>query len=138
MFLRMAAGSKAPNDNADRALAELTDKIRRDSFAQGWRAAMEAVKKAADQDAPEGATIGAAFEMSPVKGRGSAAEPSEGSTPWFVLQTVRRRRGLTVAELRSALLEDGNRFSDAHIRVSLRRLKSRKLVAIRNGRWFPN
>ena len=62
---------------------------------------------------------------------------TQGSTPWYVLQAVRKKHGMTGSEVVSVVQEGGHRVSDGSIRTSLFRLSDKKLIVSRHKKWFP-
>jgi len=116
------------------SLAEAIEKIRREAYSAGWRDAVAALNKAAAEAAdaaPE------SFDGGDIQPPGRAGDPKAGSTPWYVLQAVRKRHGMTGSEVVSVLHESGHKVSDASIRTSLIRLEARKLIVSRHKKWFP-
>ena len=122
----------------DQALAEAAEKMRREAYQAGWRDAVAALNKAAAEAAelPVGEAVP---EGDYVLSKGVTAQggPTQGSTPWYVLQAVKKKPGMTGSEVVSVVQENGHRVSDGSIRTSLARLKERKLTVSRHGKWFP-
>jgi hypothetical protein len=122
----------------DQALAEAAERIRREAYQAGWRDAIAALNKAAAEAAelPAGEG-GSEVEYSPPNGTSGQSGPTQGSTPWYVLQAVKKRPGMTGSEIVSVVKESGHKVSEGSIRTSLARLKERKLAVSRHGKWFP-
>jgi Penicillinase repressor len=125
------------NGDTGNPLAEAAEKIRREAYAQGWRDAVAALNKAAGEITELGpADIGSGpidFNSGPQ----SASGVTQGSTPWYVLQAVRKRHGMTGSEVVSVVQEGGHKVSSASIRTSLMRLEHKKLIVSRHKKWFP-
>ncbi|HZT24781.1 MAG TPA: hypothetical protein VFA57_03655 [Pseudolabrys sp.] len=128
----------ANNDAIPNAVSEAFEKVRREAYAAGWKAAMAAVSKAASE-LVDPQTVddieGGISDLSTPTAR--AGDPKAGSTPWWVLQAIRKRNGMTGAEVVSVVTEGGHKVSEASIRTSLIRLERRKLIESRHKRWYP-
>jgi hypothetical protein len=130
------------DSDTDRILAEAAERIRREAYAAGWRDAMAAVSRAATDLAPPDSlpdsTSSGTGDLSP-SGNSAAATGgvTMGSTPWYVLQAVRRKPGMTGLEVVNVVQEGGHRVSQANIRTSLVRLGRKKLIVSRHRKWFP-
>src|SRR5216684_2382316 len=121
----------------DQALAEAAERIRREAYQAGWRDAVAALNKAAAEAAELPAVeAGSEIEYAPSKGSAGQSGPTQGSTPWYVLQAVKKRPGMTGSEIVSVVKESGHKVSEGSIRTSLARLKDRKLAVSRHGKWF--
>lgn len=128
-------GSELPG-----ALAEAVEKIRREAYSAGWRDALAALNKAAAEMANEPSESFEISDMQAVPSSVSFArsgDPKTGSTPWYVLQAVRKRSGMTGSEVVSAVQDGGHKVSEASIRTSLTRLERKKLIESRHKKWFP-
>jgi hypothetical protein len=126
------------NGDLNSLIAEATEKLRKEAYAQGWRDAVAALTKAAAEAAEVDPTqIGAGGTVPLDISTGGQAGVTQGSTPWYVLQAVRKRPGMTGSEVVSVVQESGHRVSDASIRTSLIRLAAKKLIASRHKKWFP-
>ena len=121
----------------DRLLAQAAEKIKREAYSQGWRDAITAVNKAA-ADLTEPGTIPEINSLDSVgtSVQSTSGGPTVGSTPWYVLQAVKKRPGMTGSEVVSVVQEAGHKVSEGSIRTSLVRLKGRKLIVSRHGKWF--
>jgi hypothetical protein len=125
----------------EKIMAEAADKIRREAYAAGWRdCAATIAKLAADSRPSELADI-------PVDDRQEeefsgrippgANLPTVGTTPHYVYGAVRKKPGMTGAEVIAAVHADGHTVAEAGIRTALARLDKRKLIVNRHKRWFP-
>jgi len=126
----------------DKLLSEAADRLKREAYAAGWRDAMVAVNKAISDVAnspPEGLIEIEIGEIAPAGLTNAAGRgPTQGTTPWYIWQAVRRKPGMTGAEIVGVLHDqEGLKASDASIRTGIARLKRRKLITVRHGRWFP-
>ena len=123
-------------------MAELTEKIRREAYAAGWRDALSAISKAVTDSRP-GDVPPADFgsdERRDDTGAGAAQSgPAVGTIPHYVLAGVKRHPGSTGSEIVAAIRADNNKFGEPQIRLALHRLGKRKppLIINRHGRWFP-
>ncbi|MDO9295502.1 hypothetical protein [Bradyrhizobium sp.] len=131
------------NDNTDpmAAFTELADKIRRSAYADGWRDAMNAVSKAVGDLAPGEVqdVIGPAAPLKLVGGTAASGTKSKltvGTTPYFIVRALEAKPGLTPAEIIQALQDGGHSAPENSIRTNIHRLKERKLIVARHGKWF--
>jgi hypothetical protein len=127
------------NGDINSLIAEATEKLRREAYAQGWRDAVAALTKAASEAAeisPDDESHGTVDFGSPGTGQ-PVVGVMQGSTPWYVLQAVRKKHGMTGSEVVSVVQEGGHRVSDGSIRTSLIRLQDKKLIVSRHKKWFP-
>jgi hypothetical protein len=126
------------NGDINSLFAEAAEKLRKEAYAQGWRDAVEALTKAAaaaQNDMPEGASDAGPMDFS--TGNREVLGITQGSTPWYVFQAVRKRPGMTGLEVVSVVQGGGHKVSDASIRTSLVRLERKKLIVSRHKKWFP-
>jgi hypothetical protein len=126
--------------DTDRILAEAAERIRREAYAAGWRDAMAAVTQAATELAepsaiPDGGNPSSDFSPSTNNPQGGGLKM--GSTPWYVLQAVKKRPGMTGSEVVDVVREGGHKVSDGSIRTALIRLSDKKLIVARHRKWFP-
>lgn len=116
------------------------EKIRREAYASGWRDAVAAITKAAAESAPSDLPGDQHEERQDLGGGGRSAPsgnlPTVGTTPHYVYTAVRKKPGMTGAEVVSAVHDDGHGVSEAQIRTSLGRLEKRKLIVNRHKKWF--
>jgi hypothetical protein len=121
----------------DQALAEAAERIRREGYQQGWRDAVAALNKAATEVAELGPGEGQAeLEINSIRPATGVTGLTQGSTPWYVWQAVNRKPGMTGSELVSVVQEGGHKVSEGSIRTTLVRLKARKILVSRHGKWF--
>jgi hypothetical protein len=121
----------------DQVLAEAAEKIRREAYQAGWRDALAALSKAAAEAADFPTNEGNGDSDAPSRKPPPAqAGLTQGSTPWYVWQAVSRKPGMTGSEIVGVVQEGGHRVSDGSIRTSLARLKERKFLVSRHGKWF--
>jgi hypothetical protein len=130
----MPMNNGSPMDNP---LIEAAEKIRREGYQAGWRDAVAALNKAA-AEAADMSPSEAAPEADYVVSKGLTAQggPTQGSTPYYVLQAIKKRPGMTGSEIVSVVQGDGHKVSDGSIRTSMARLRDRKLAVSRHGKWF--
>ena len=124
------------NSELDKLLADAAEKIRREAYAAGWRDAIAAINKAASEltDPSTVQDLGVAdFTPAAV----AAAGVTMGSTPWYVLQAVRKTPGMTGSEVVANVWDGGHKVSEGSIRTSLIRLEKKKLIVGRHRKWFP-
>jgi hypothetical protein len=125
-------------------LKEAVEQIKRDAYAAGWRAAMDAVSDAFENiPAPDGGDPSSpTFVQSSRQGSNSgsnpsgAATPTVGTTPHYVYQAVAARQGMTGAEVIAAVRTAGHDAAEPQIRTALSRLEKRQLLANRHRKWF--
>ena len=139
VILQIMSNGDAPNP-----LMEAAEKLRREAYAQGWRAAIKAMLETTNNVATEVANqveenfeIGDALAVPSVISTNRPGDPTAGSTPWYVLQAVRRRHGMTGSEVVSVVREGGHKVSEGSIRTALSRLGEKKLIVGRHRKWFP-
>ncbi len=126
------------NGDNNNPLMEAAEKLRKEAYAQGWRDALAALTKAATEAAelnPNTDSGQGSIDFS--TGNREMIGITQGSTPWYVFQAVRKRHGMTGSEVVSVVQESGHKVSDASIRTSLMRLERKKLIVSRHKKWFP-
>jgi len=121
----------------ERSLVEAAEKIRREGYAAGWRDAMAAVAKAAGDLAPPDIVPDADTDFPASPAFPNLTGIKMGSTPWYVLQAVKKRPGMTGSEVVEVVVGGGHKVSDGLIRTSLARLGEKKLIVSRHRKWFP-
>jgi hypothetical protein len=123
-------------------LKEVVEQMKREAFAAGWKAAIEAVSTAlASLPIPEGAEPGAtpSFvgpQRQPNSNANQSNLPTVGTTPYYVYQAVQRKGGMSGAEVVAAVQADGHDVAEPQIRTALMRLEKRQLLANRHRKWF--
>jgi hypothetical protein len=134
-------GDMGNGTEIEKVLAEAAEKIRREAYAAGWQAAIAAINKAATELA-DPAAIPSAGDVAPLDFSSSGGAPAAngikmGSTPWYVLQAVRKRPGMTGSEVVDVVTQGGHKVPDGLVRTSLARLGNKKLIVSRHRKWFP-
>src|ERR1700690_4421876 len=121
----------------------LIEQMKRDAWAAGWNAAMEAVTAALHEVTPSIDITGATPTLPGLQTRNSGANstnstalPTVGTTPHYVLEAVRRKQGMTGTEVVAAVHADGHDVPEPQIRTALSRLATRQLLANRHRKWF--
>lgn len=133
-------------DDINQLLNEAADRIKRESYAAGWRDAMTACKNAIasveNPSIPEaikletnGAMTTALDPKPPAAPAGRT--PTVGSTPYYVLNAVKQQPGMSSLGAVEAVQTGGHNVPEGSIRTSLFRLKERKFIVQRHGKWFP-
>jgi hypothetical protein len=118
-------------------LSQALEKAKKEGYLQGWRDALATVSKAVGEAGePEVIPDINSLENVSSTTHATAGGPTVGSTPWYVLQTVKKRPGMTGSEVVAVVKEGGHKVSEGSIRTSLVRLKNRKLIVSRHGKWF--
>ena len=124
-------------------LKEAIDRIKRDAYGAGWAAAVEAITSAiVAMPVPDGTEPGSfTFSAKPSVPGGtgntnSGSQPTVGTTPWFVLQAVQKKQGMSGADVIAAVRAEGHDVGEAQIRTALSRLEKRQLLANRHRKWF--
>ena len=122
-------------------LKDIIEQMKRDAFASGWNAAIEAVNAAiAGIQPPEGGdavTSGSfGFQARVAPATNSQSMPTVGTTPWFVMQAVQKKQGMTGAQIIDAVRAEGHAAAEPQIRTALSRLATRQLLANRHRKWF--
>ena len=123
----------------EKILAEAAEQIRKEAYFAGWNDCLAAIRAATEKVAPAASAISLGV-IERESGGGDAAGaggPKMGTTPWYVLQAVKKSPGMTGAEVVAAVLEAGHRVAEPQIRTSLSRLQARTLIVNRHRRWFP-
>jgi len=130
------------NENTDpmQAFTELADKIRKTAYAEGWRDALSAVAKAVGDLAPTDFqdVIGPSAPLKIINTPPGSGKSSltMGTTPYYIVGALKAKPGLTPAEIIQALQEAGHKAPENSIRTNIHRLKERKLIVARHGKWF--
>lgn len=125
-------------------LKEVVEQMKRDAWAAGWNAAMEAVKTAIADVVPAMDISGATAALPGLQTRNSisnstpnaAALPTVGTTPHYVYEAVRKKQGMTGADVIAAVRAEGHDVAEPQIRTALSRLEKRQLLANRHRKWF--
>jgi hypothetical protein len=125
-------------------LKEVVEQMRRDAYVAGWNAAIAAVSEALVGVIPTIDISGATPTLSGLQPRNansnsnpsSTALPTVGTTPHYVYEAVRRKQGMTGAEVVSAVHAEGHEVGEPQIRTALSRLATRQLLANRHRKWF--
>src|SRR4051794_23969417 len=107
-------------------LKEVVENMKREAYAAGWKAALEAVSQSVlTLPVPEGmdiasvpSMVGPARQPNP-NANSSATLPTVGTTPYYVYQAVQRKQGMSGAEVIAAVRADGHDAAEPQIRTSL-------------------
>lgn len=113
-------------------ISEAVEKVRSEAYATGYRDGLKSAANKLAEMAEAAPEVGLQMLASkPVEGA-----PTVGTTPFYVWQAVLRRPGMTGSELIAAVKQD-HKAPTASIRTSISRVKQRKLIVSRHGKWFP-
>jgi hypothetical protein len=130
------------SDNTDpmAAFTDLAEKIKRSAYADGWRDAMTAIAKAVGELAP-GDIQDVTGPNAPLKAANGPINTHKssltmGTTPYYIVGALKAKPGLTPAEIIQALQESGHKAPENSIRTNIHRLKERRLIVARHGKWF--
>ena len=128
----------------EKILADAAERIKRDAYASGWNDAIEAVKNAlvglGTAPIPQDIQISGSSVVTsaPVIQNANASRgPAIGSTPHYVLNALKERPGMGSTEIVDAVRSEGHSAPDGSIRTTIFRLRDRKLIVSRHGKWFP-
>jgi hypothetical protein len=122
-------------------LKEVVEQMKRDAFAAGWKAAVEAMTGAlTNLERPDG-TDSAVPPAGTLANTWAVPEPAPatttvGTTPHYVFEAVRRKQGMTGAQVVEAVHGEGHDVGEAQIRTALSRLEKRLLLVNRHKKWF--
>lgn len=125
-------------------LKEVVEQMKRDAWAAGWNAAMQAVTAALAEVIPTMDISGATPTLPGLQTRNSNSNsspsstslPTVGTTPHYVYDAVRKKQGMTGAEVVAAVFAEGHEVGEPQIRTALSRLEKRQLLANRHKKWF--
>jgi len=128
--------------NIDSLLAEAAERIKREAYAAGWRDAIAAINKAAsdlvDPNTADDIEIRNTKEAPTTIGRPQNGKmPKQGSTPWEVIQVVKRHPGMSTVQIIEALKENSHAAPEGSIRTSIFRVKNRRFIVARHNKWYP-
>ncbi|MDR6660270.1 hypothetical protein J2W51_002840 [Tardiphaga robiniae] len=122
--------------------AEIADKLKKEAYAAGWRDALAAITKMASEAAPPEviSLVGPTQPPKPVVGGGNgggAGKPlTQGTTPFYVVEALKMKPGMTAGQIIDTLRDQGHTAPDNSIRTNIHRLKERRLIVLRHGKWF--
>jgi hypothetical protein len=124
----------------DSLVAE-AEKIKREAYAAGWRDAIAAITKALGELIDPAALDDNENRDSlnvPTASNGQNSKlPKQGSTPWAVIQIVKKHPGMTTAQIVNALHDVGHHAPEGSIRTSIFRVKDRRFIVARHNKWYP-
>lgn len=124
-------------------LREVIEPIKRERYSAGFRAAVAALRAAIEKIESEGPEEAAAVAgggktgVIMLRSPHSRSGPKQGTTPWYVLNVVKSRPGLTSGELMEAVKDAGLGAPPGSIKTNIFRLKERNFIVARHGKWFP-
>lgn len=126
------------NTDTDRLFAEIADKLKKEAYAAGWRDAFAAINKLAENVAPPEGAMNLVGPVLPAKpsANGAGKPLTQGTTPFYIVETLRAKPGLTAGEIIEALREEGHSAPENSIRTNIYRLKERRLIVLRHKKWF--
>lgn len=119
------------------------ERIKQEAYAAGWRDALAAINKAVSSlNEPSTMQNGelrddAGTPIQILLPASKTKLPKQGTTPWEVVQTVKKRPGLTGAQIIETMRTAGHNAPEPSIRTSIFRMKERKLIVSRHGKWYP-
>jgi hypothetical protein len=126
-------------DDTQKIVTDAMEKIRREAYAAGWRDCAAIITKALGEAQPGDVPDGPQDDNRDADGlRGGSitGAPTVGTTPHYVYMAVRRKPGMTGAEVVSAVHADGHNVAEASIRTTLVRLVKRGLIVNRHKKWY--
>ena len=128
--------------DVENVLAEAAERIKKDAYAAGWRDAITAVNKALSDvgeivTVPDKITVISATGTVKSVGRMSGKMPKQGTTPHAILMEVVAHPGMTGGQIVEAVRASGHTAPVPSIQTNIQRLKGKKLIVLRHGKWFP-
>ena len=127
--------------DADKLLSDVADQIKKEAYAAGWRDAIAALNKAISGlgdtvVVPE--RIGAGSGTPPAKpsGKINGKMPKQGTTPHAILMEVVAQPGMTGGQIVEAVRASGHTAPIPSIQTNIQRLKTKKLIVLRHGKWY--
>jgi hypothetical protein len=114
-------------------IADAVEAVRKDAYAAGYKAALTAISNTVADMTSAAPESGAGYP--PTKNVDGA--PTVGTTQFYVWQAVLKKPGMTALELISVVKHDAPKASTGSIRTSLSRVKGKRLIVSRHGKWFP-
>jgi len=127
----------------EKIMAEAAEKVRREGYAAGWRDAIAAVVRAAQESKPgdfpafEPGEERREFSGDANNSTMASNLPAVGTIPHYVLNAVKRAPGSSGSEIIGAIRDEGHKFAEPQIRTALARLEVRNLIVNRHKKWFP-
>ena len=131
-----------PSDT-DRLLSEAADRLKKEAYAAGWRDALAAVASVLpglgeSMTVPDKITL--ANSVAPAASRGNAPAggkmPKQGTTPHAILSVVMAKPGLTGGQIVDEVKATGHTAPTPSIQTNIQRLKNKKLIVLRHGKWY--
>lgn len=124
-------------DSTADLLATVADRIKREAYADGWRDAVQAMKKAVDSLQEPAGDGSISTEFATPFSAVDHSMPKIGTTPWHIVQAVKRKPGMSAGEIIETLKTSGHSAPETSIRTSIARMKSRDFIVLRHGKWYP-
>jgi hypothetical protein len=130
------------DQNLESLFSEVAEKIKREAYVAGWRDAIAAINKSVgelvDPATLEAIEIRDAKAAPTVLHRDANSKlPKQGSTPWEVIQAVKKHPGMSTVQLIDAIHAGGHGAPEGSIRTSIFRVKNRKFIVARHNKWYP-
>ena len=110
------------DENLESLFAEVAEKIKRNAYVAGWRDAIAAsnnVGELIDPATLEAIEIRQAKSAPTVLNDANAKMPKQGTTPWEVIQAVKKRPGMSAGQIVEAIHAGGHGAPEGSIRTSI-------------------
>lgn len=122
-------------------LAEAAEKIKKDAYEAGWRDAIAAINKALSGvgdvvSVPEKIALISGATVVKAAGKMPANMPKQGTTPYAILMEVIANPGMTGGQIVEAVRASGHTAPIPSIQTNIQRLKAKKLIVLRHGKWY--
>jgi hypothetical protein len=127
---------------AEKLFAELADKIKREAYAQGWRDAFSQLEVALAEykevpEIKEKLTLSGNQAPKTLNKISGGRMPKQGTTPHAILTAVTANPGMKAGQIVDAVRDSGHTAPIPSIQTNIQRLKQRKLIVLRHGKWYP-
>lgn len=130
-----------PSDT-DRLLSEAADRMKKEAYAAGWRDALVAAARALSE-LGDSTAVPDKFNLanssttakSSIMADGGKM-PKVGTTPHAILMQVMATPGMTGGEIVDAVRNSGHTAPVPSIQTNIQRLKQRKMIVLRHGKWY--
>ena len=125
------------NHDLNKIAEEIRTEAYKNGYQKGQEDALSAINRAVEQMSLSSASLPSPLPPL-LNGGQQRVEPSfrEGSTMALVHEFIKENQGHAGIEIVNGLIQGGHKTEERTIRTALHRLKDKKVVTNRDGKWF--
>ena len=139
-FRCYSVSMNATNDT-NKLLSDAAEQIRKEAYSKGWRDAFARLEVALAEfkemaEIADKISVNGSATAKPSSKQSTGKMPKLGTTPHAILTEVMNHPGMTGGQIVEAVRNSGHTAPAPSIQTNIQRLKQRKMIVLRHGKWY--